>query len=73
MSTPMPWPTVLDYASKYSWCEQPERDGLPDSRLRLLLVDVIVLRENDAHMGVDMVRKDRCALLMIHWAFYNNE
>ncbi|GFX32907.1 uncharacterized protein TNCV_890431 [Trichonephila clavipes] len=29
--------------------------------------------ENNAHVGVDMVRKDRCVLVLIHRAFHNDQ
>ncbi|GBM75242.1 hypothetical protein AVEN_200476-1 [Araneus ventricosus] len=32
----------------------------------VLLVDAIILRKNNSHVGVDMVRKDRCVLVLIH-------
>ncbi|GFU63300.1 hypothetical protein TNCV_661341 [Trichonephila clavipes] len=42
--------------------------------LRIVLqVDAIILTKNDAHIEVDMNRKDRCALVLIHRAFHNDE
>ncbi|GIY11970.1 hypothetical protein CDAR_449241 [Caerostris darwini] len=34
----------------------------------VLLVDAIILRKTNSHVGVDMVRKDRCVLVLIHRA-----
>ncbi|GFV69909.1 hypothetical protein TNCV_1982761 [Trichonephila clavipes] len=39
----------------------------------VLLEDAIILRKNNAHVGVDMVRKDRCVLVLIHRAFHNDQ
>ncbi|GFW50680.1 hypothetical protein TNCV_2889821 [Trichonephila clavipes] len=39
----------------------------------VLLEDAIILRKNNAHVGVDMVRKNRCVLVLIHRAFHNDQ
>ncbi|GFY48914.1 hypothetical protein TNIN_467421 [Trichonephila inaurata madagascariensis] len=42
--------------------------------LRIVLqVDAPILSKNNAHMGVDMVHKDRCVLVLLHRAFHNDE
>ncbi|GFU59763.1 hypothetical protein TNCV_3469041 [Trichonephila clavipes] len=39
----------------------------------VLLEDAIIPRKNNAHVGVEMVRKDRCVLVLIHRAFHNDQ
>ncbi|GFX02344.1 hypothetical protein TNCV_2285121 [Trichonephila clavipes] len=39
----------------------------------VLLVDATILRENNAHTGVDRVCKNRCGLVLIHRAFHNDD
>ncbi|GFW24059.1 hypothetical protein TNCV_4951031 [Trichonephila clavipes] len=39
----------------------------------VLLVDAIILRKNNAHIGVNMFQKDRCVLELISRAFHNDE
>lgn len=34
---------------------------------------VILLRKNNSRVGVDLVHKDRCLLLLNHRAFHNDE
>ncbi|GFW02250.1 hypothetical protein TNCV_2383731 [Trichonephila clavipes] len=64
MSTPVPWPAALDYASEFAGQRMVNSSSMLFKRrtytssgktLRIvLLVDAIILRKNNAYIGVDM-------------------
>ncbi|GFY27252.1 hypothetical protein TNCV_2068731 [Trichonephila clavipes] len=80
MPTPVPWPFALDYVGEDLCHRQPHRDGFTNFRLGLIQVSLMARRErchhpeeNNAHIVVDMIRKDRCVLVLIHRTFHNDE
>ncbi|GFW37156.1 hypothetical protein TNCV_5020541 [Trichonephila clavipes] len=39
----------------------------------VLLVDANILTKNNEHIWMNMFRKDRCLIVLIHRVFHNNE